>query len=78
MKCNSCKSEWASYYEVSICPFCGKPLNTVQEAMDISLALTKIVDDFGEDVLNNPSRVIACVMDYVLENQKEKIKDLNG
>lgn len=40
--------------------------------MDISLALTKIVDDFGEDVLNNPSRVIACVMDYVLENQKEK------
>ena len=46
--------------------------------MDISLALTKIVDDFGEDVLNNPSRVIACVMDYVLKNQKEKIKDLNG
>lgn len=72
MKCNNCKSEWASYYEVSICPFCGEPLNTVQEAMDISLALTKIVDDFGEDVLNNPSRVIACVMDYVLENQKEK------
>lgn len=72
MKCNNCKSEWASNYEVSICPFCGKPLNTVQEAMDISLALTKIVDDFGEDVLNNPSRVIACVMDYVLENQKEK------
>lgn len=72
MKCNNCKSEWASYYEVLICPFYGEPLNTVKEAMVISLALTKIIDDFGEDVLNNPSRVIACVMDYVLENQKEK------
>ena len=72
MRCNNCNSEWNSKVKVPRCPFCGKPLKESWEEMTVQLALVKIVENFGLEVLRNPKKVVACVKDYVSGYQREK------
>lgn len=72
MRCSNCNSEWNSKVKVPRCPFCGKPLKESWEEMTVQLALVKIVENFGLEVLRNPKKVVACVKDYVSGYQREK------
>lgn len=71
MKCQFCNSEWNSAVQTNACPFCGRDL-IINEKMDISAAIKKVVSDRGIEVLHSSKIVMAYISDYVQGYDREK------
>ena len=73
MECKHCNSSWNSSQTVSTCPFCGKYLlSEVSDNMTLSEGITKIVSEYGIEILRDSKRLISLIMDYVRACDKEK------
>lgn len=73
MECKHCKSSWNSSLSVTNCPFCGKSIRTENnDNLSLSEGIATIVSEYGMEVLNNPKRLLALIMDYVRDFDKEK------
>jgi len=73
MECKHCKSSWNSSLSVTNCPFCGKSIHVENnDDLNMSEGIATIVSEYGIEILNNPKRLLALIMDYVRGYDKEK------
>ena len=63
-KCGSCGSTWTATVAVAVCPFCGKPLKSVDQTDSPFLKLLiEIKNEFGLEIFNYPLKVKSILKD---------------
>lgn len=77
MQCPKCGKLWDTknpfISETYICPFCGYDFDAAGNERDnVQVILTKIVCDYGEEVLLDVQRTRALLMDYAPRSDKER------
>lgn len=77
MKCNNCGFEWRtekSALILSKCPYCGKTLIIEPKSKELTLdmVLKQIINNFGIEILQEPERCIAILMDVAPRLRKER------
>lgn len=79
MRCNKCNKEWSIAKATSIassCPFCGSALNsihvTVNDTSTANEVVKKIVDAYGEDIIQNSRLFLALFGDLAPHLKREK------
>lgn len=73
MECIYCKSSWNSSVTVANCPFCGKRISADTDVyLTLPEGISNIISEYGIEILNDSRRLIALIMDYVTNCDKEK------
>ena len=74
MNCKSCGSKWESKSQLKNCPFCGADIQNEipTEFGSITSVLSFLIDREGIDILLDPNRVMAYIMDLVQGAEREK------
>ena len=77
MNCPTCGKQWDLSNMVTsstfVCPFCGENIDGSGKIKDnLGTILIRIRDDYGDDIMDDTSRLNALLMDYAPEMTKER------
>ena len=83
MKCPKCGRQWDVSNKITsttyVCPYCGETVDRSRHSKtNLGDVIESIVADFGEDVVENTSRLNALLMDYAPDMAKERKLVINA
>jgi hypothetical protein len=83
MKCPKCGRQWAVSNKITstiyVCPYCGETVDgNGHSKKNLGEVIESLIADFGEDVIENTSRLNALLMDYAPDMAKERKLVINA
>lgn len=83
MKCSKCGRQWDVSNKITsityVCPYCGETVDgNGHSKKNLGEVIESIIADFGEDVIENTSRLNALLMDYAPDMAKERKLIINA
>lgn len=83
MKCSKCGRPWDVSSNITsttyVCPYCGEIMDVNgRSKKNLGEVIETIIAEFGEDVLEDPTRLNAMLMDYAPDMTKERKLVINA
>ena len=83
MNCPKCGRQWDVSNKIAsptyVCPYCGETIDgSGHSKKNLGEVIESIIADFGEDVIENTSRLNALLMDYAPDMAKERKLVINA